>query len=487
MEDGLSASRLVHGERSGDLPDVWLVTGVAGFIGSHLLETLLTADRHVVGLDNFSTGKKENLADVEARVGPEKWARFRLIEGDLRSRRDCDAAVHGVDVVLHEAALNSVPRSMAQPAQVLETNSIGSVNLFSAAVDAGVSHVVYASSSSVYGDVSSQARREPVVGEPTGLVAGSGDRRRRAAVECKDRIPRRWRGQATMPKKRKKDRKASRKQAPVRNTPAQHAGMQPWGDVPEEDINPLRDLADRFPTPADGAKAVRVGERVEWTGEIDGSMMRHRVLLADDGTAVVEQAVFVGGALEKILLCAWHQAGEQGRDSLEAGVLAALDDLHAAVRPVVEAEIREARPNYTAPTLQSFREKPEQHGPGMPAFGWRILHQVDQDTTWEVTIDAATWNSSQTMSGWLGYYDHVPELQPAGLARLLHQHGVPAVLCARCGNPITDRHPRWTGIWITPDSESGPLCGAPHTGLVSPEPLLGTLTDQDFGDPHRPG
>ncbi|AKN74040.1 hypothetical protein QR97_33810 [Streptomyces sp. PBH53] len=173
MEDSLSALRSVDGELSNQLPDSWLVTGVAGFIGSHLLETLLTADRRVVGLDNFSTGKKENLADVEARVGPERWARFRLIEGDLRSRPDCDAAVRGVDVVLHEAALNSVPRSMAQPVQVLETNSIGSVNLFSAAVEAGVPRVVYASSSSVYGDISSPVRREGVLGEPMSPYAVS--------------------------------------------------------------------------------------------------------------------------------------------------------------------------------------------------------------------------------------------------------------------------------------------------------------------------
>lgn len=147
---------------------------------------------------------------------------------------------------------------------------------------------------------------------------------------------------------------------------------------------------------------------MEWTGSIDGSTMRHCVLLADDGTAAVEQTVFVGGPLEEILLCAWHQAGEQGREALEAGVLAALDDLHAAVRPVLEAEIREVRPDYTAAVPQSFREEPEPHGPGMPVLGWRLLHPVGPDTTWEDTRDTAAWNTSQTMSGWLGYYDHVP-------------------------------------------------------------------------------
>ncbi|MFF4159200.1 SDR family NAD(P)-dependent oxidoreductase [Streptomyces sp. NPDC001678] len=166
------------------LPDTWLVTGVAGFIGSHLLETLLEAGKRVVGLDNFSTGKKENLADVEARVGPARWARFHLIEGDLRSRDACDAAVRGVDAVLHQAALNSVPRSMAHPDQVLEVNTIGSVNLFRAATEAGASRIVYASSSSVYGDVPTALRREPVLGEPVSPYAVSKRAMEQLAAVC---------------------------------------------------------------------------------------------------------------------------------------------------------------------------------------------------------------------------------------------------------------------------------------------------------------
>ncbi|MFI1510203.1 hypothetical protein [Streptomyces sp. NPDC020597] len=291
-----------------------------------------------------------------------------------------------------------------------------------------------------------------------------------------------------MPKKRKKDRKAPRRQTSVRTAPAQPAGfgLVDWDDAPQEDLDLPEAMAERFPTPADGVKAVQAGEPVEWTGSVDGSTMRHRVLLADDGTAAVEQAVFVGGHLEEILLCAWHQAGEQGREMLEAGVLAALDDLHTVVRPVLEAEIREVRPDYTAAVPQSFREEPEPHGPGMPVFGWRLLHAVGPDTTWEDTRDTAVWNTSQTMSGWLGYYDHVPELQRTGLADLLRKHGVPVVLCADCGQPITDRHPRWAGVWVTPDSEHGPVCGEPHAAPVTAKPLLGTFTDQDFGGPHRP-
>ncbi|MDH6578652.1 NAD-dependent epimerase/dehydratase family protein [Kitasatospora sp. MAP5-34] len=146
------------------LPDTWLVTGVAGFIGSHLLETLLGADRRVVGLDNFVTGTTANLEDVRARVLPEQWDRFRLVEGDLRSLENCRDAVQDVDVVLHQAALNSVPRSLLEPDKVIDVNIGGSANLFRAAGDAGVSRVVYASSSSVYGDVSTVTRREDVLG-----------------------------------------------------------------------------------------------------------------------------------------------------------------------------------------------------------------------------------------------------------------------------------------------------------------------------------
>jgi len=154
------------------LADTWLVTGVAGFIGSHLAETLLRADRHVVGLDNFSTGTRANLADVAARVRPEQWARFRLVEGDVRSARDCRTALAGVDVALHQAALNSVPRSLAQPTEVLEVNTIGTTTVLRAAAEAGA-RVVYASSSSVYGDVRTALRREPVLGNPLSPYAVS--------------------------------------------------------------------------------------------------------------------------------------------------------------------------------------------------------------------------------------------------------------------------------------------------------------------------
>lgn len=133
-------------------PQRWLVTGVAGFIGSHLLEQLLTLGQSVVGLDNFSTGYRHNLDDVAHRVGPEAFAKFRLIEGDVRDFDICREAAKDADFVLHQAALGSVPRSMAEPRSSHASNVDGFVNVVLAAHEAGVERLVFASSSSVYGD-----------------------------------------------------------------------------------------------------------------------------------------------------------------------------------------------------------------------------------------------------------------------------------------------------------------------------------------------
>jgi UDP-N-acetylglucosamine/UDP-N-acetylgalactosamine 4-epimerase len=159
--------------RNFDLPGTWLVTGVAGFIGSHLAEALLSADRAVIGLDNFATGTPDNLAAVAAGVQRDQRARFRFVEGDVRDADTCREVMQGVDVVLHQAALNSVPRSLAHPGQVLDVNTIGTTNLFRAADDAGVRRVVYASSSSVYGDVTTALRTEWVLGDPLSPYAVS--------------------------------------------------------------------------------------------------------------------------------------------------------------------------------------------------------------------------------------------------------------------------------------------------------------------------
>ena len=147
-------------------PCTWLVTGVAGFIGSHLLETLLRLDQRVIGLDNFSTGRRGNLANVKDAVSESEWQRFRFIEGDIRSLDTCRRACSAVKVVLHQAALGSVPRSMADPIGAHDSNVTGFLNMLAAAHGAGVARFVYASSSSVYGDVAAPLKTEPETGAP---------------------------------------------------------------------------------------------------------------------------------------------------------------------------------------------------------------------------------------------------------------------------------------------------------------------------------
>ena len=147
-------------------PKTWLVTGVAGFIGSNLLETLLKLDQNVVGLDNFATGHQSNLDEVQGLVAPEQWARFTFIEGDIRKFEDCQKACEGVDYVLHEAALGSVPRSIADPITTNETNISGFLNMLTAARDAKVSSFTYAASSSTYGDHPTLPKVEENIGNP---------------------------------------------------------------------------------------------------------------------------------------------------------------------------------------------------------------------------------------------------------------------------------------------------------------------------------
>ena len=130
----------------------WLVTGAAGFIGSHLVETLLRLDQHVTGLDNFSTGHKRNLDQVRGAVSAGQWARFRFIEGDICDPDICRAACENVDFVLHQAALGSVPRSIADPAASHHNNVTGFIRILCAAKEGGVRRFIYASSGSVYGD-----------------------------------------------------------------------------------------------------------------------------------------------------------------------------------------------------------------------------------------------------------------------------------------------------------------------------------------------
>lgn len=147
-------------------PRTWLVTGCAGFIGSNILETLLKLEQSVVGLDNFSTGYQHNLDEVRQSVTAEQWQRFKFIEGDIRDFATCEKAVTGVDFVLHQAALGSVPRSIKDPITTNAVNITGFLNMLTAARDAQVASFVYAASSSTYGDHPDLPKVEDKIGKP---------------------------------------------------------------------------------------------------------------------------------------------------------------------------------------------------------------------------------------------------------------------------------------------------------------------------------
>ena len=144
----------------------WLITGVAGFIGSNLLEALLMLDQRVVGLDNFVAGKRENLMEVRDAVGAARWRQFRFIEGDIRVPGDCREACRAARYVLHQAALGSVPASIEDPVSYNETNIGGFLNMLVAARDAGAARFVYAGSSAAYGDDAGMPKREDSIGSP---------------------------------------------------------------------------------------------------------------------------------------------------------------------------------------------------------------------------------------------------------------------------------------------------------------------------------
>jgi len=144
----------------------WLITGVAGFIGSNLLETLLQHDQMVIGLDNFSTGHQHNLNEVQTEVSSHQWQQFTLIKGDIRNFDDCTKACINTDFVLHQAALGSVPRSIEDPITTNENNISGFLNMLVAARDAKVQRFVYAASSSTYGDHPDLPKIEGKIGNP---------------------------------------------------------------------------------------------------------------------------------------------------------------------------------------------------------------------------------------------------------------------------------------------------------------------------------
>lgn len=144
----------------------WLVTGVAGFIGSNILEQLLKLNQSVIGIDNFATGKKSNLLDVESCVGKDRWRNFNFVNLDLRDELGCMRVCEDVDFVIHQAALGSVPRSVKNPLLTNSVNVTGFLNLLYAAKEAGCRNFTYASSSSVYGDSTSLPKKEEKIGSP---------------------------------------------------------------------------------------------------------------------------------------------------------------------------------------------------------------------------------------------------------------------------------------------------------------------------------
>jgi UDP-N-acetylglucosamine 4-epimerase len=152
-------------------PKVWLVTGVAGFIGSNLLEKLLQLNQYVIGLDNFSSGFQRNLDEVQSLVTPEQWLRFEFLEGDISEIKTCNAVMNhsaagAVDFVLHQAALGSVPRSIDNPINTNNSNITGFLNMLVAAREAQVKSFVYAASSSTYGDHPALPKVEKNIGNP---------------------------------------------------------------------------------------------------------------------------------------------------------------------------------------------------------------------------------------------------------------------------------------------------------------------------------
>jgi UDP-N-acetylglucosamine 4-epimerase len=161
----MSKYRIIQSELIAS-PKTWLITGVAGFIGSNLLEKLLKLNQMVIGLDNFSTGVKTNLDDVRNEVSDSQWKNFTFVHGDIRNMDDCMNACRRVDYVLHQAALGSVPRSILDPVNTNDTNISGFLNILVAARDSGVKSFTYAASSSTYGDHPGLPKVEDRIGRP---------------------------------------------------------------------------------------------------------------------------------------------------------------------------------------------------------------------------------------------------------------------------------------------------------------------------------
>lgn len=151
----------------------WLITGVAGFIGSNLLEVLLKHNQHIIGIDNFSTGKKENLFDVKKNVDKTQWKNFQFFEFNIEEYDKCNEITKDIDFILHQAALGSVPRSISDPILSNNANVNGFLNIINSAKDNNVKSFVYAASSSTYGDHLSLPKTEDKIGKPLSPYAVS--------------------------------------------------------------------------------------------------------------------------------------------------------------------------------------------------------------------------------------------------------------------------------------------------------------------------
>ena len=147
-------------------PRKWLITGVAGFIGSNILEVLLKLDQKVIGIDNFSTGQKQNLNQIQSSIGSNLWSNFTFFEGDIRDSKFCMDCCEDVEIILHQAALGSVPRSIENPLLTIEVNISGFLNILDAAKAKNIKSFVYAASSSTYGDHPKLPKVEDVIGNP---------------------------------------------------------------------------------------------------------------------------------------------------------------------------------------------------------------------------------------------------------------------------------------------------------------------------------
>lgn len=154
-------------------PKRWLITGVAGFIGSNLLEELLKLNQEVVGIDNFSTGNRKNLDEVRKKVKNSEWNRFNFLEGDICNFNDCQKAIKGINFVLHQAALGSVPRSIKRPLDTNASNVTGFLNIIEASRLENVESFTYAASSSTYGDHPDLPKKESIIGNPLSPYAAT--------------------------------------------------------------------------------------------------------------------------------------------------------------------------------------------------------------------------------------------------------------------------------------------------------------------------